>query len=237
LGRAKPTQLTIAPTPLNQVIPTIEPVFIFQLLLLAAVVLLWTSRFKHVAWEQLPYYALLLVSIVVEFAATVALVQGKPNVEVYQVYALLEILLLLLFAQLVIRKRWSLYFVLGTIALCSFLLYRDMQSATGFSIIHAKSLLVGWGAITILFGKLLLDLANNSTRKLWRDQRFWVYLSIFLFLAPAIPYIGLMDHLYKRDPKLAIDLYVILHVLFFVRYGCALVAGLLLKHRTAEDER
>jgi len=201
------------------------------------VVLLWTSRYTHVIWAQRPYYALLVTSFIVEIAAMVLMVQGKPNVELYQFYSLVEILLLLLFAQLVLRKRWSLFFVLGIIAFCALLLYHDIRSATGFHILHAKSLLVGWGAITFLFAKLLLDVAISSTLKLWRDQRFWVYLSIFLFMAPAIPYIGLLDHLYKRDPQLALDLYTILHVLFFVRYGCALVAGLLLKHRTGEDER
>lgn len=82
-----------------------------------------------------------------------------------------------------------------------------------------------------------MDLANNSTLKLWHDQRFWVYLSVFLFLAPAIPYIGLLNLLYERDPELALRLYVMLHVLFFVRYGCAPVAGLLLKHRNADEAR
>lgn len=207
------------------------------MLLLTAVVLLWTSRYAQLSREQRPYYFLLLIALVTESTAFVLMIQDMPNVVFYQAYVVAELLLLLLFAQRVLRKRWSLLFAIGTSILCGILLYGELRSATGFQILHTKSLLVGWAAITLLFAKLLLDLANNSTRKLWHDQRFWVYLSIFLFLAPAIPYIGLMDVLYQRDPELAGSLYIILHVLFFVRYGCALLAGLLLKHHTANDER
>lgn len=206
------------------------------MLLLAAVVLLWTSRYAHVPREQGPFYFLLLIALVTEITAFVW-PQDKSNVVVYQLFIPAELVLLLLFAQGVLRKWWSMLFVIGTSILCGILLYSEIRSATGFQILHTKSLLVGWAAITLLFAKLLLDLANNSTRKLWHDQRFWVYLSIFLFLAPAIPYIGLMDLLFERDPELAGSLYIILHVLFFVRYGCALVAGLLLKHHTADEER
>ncbi|MBX2979474.1 MAG: hypothetical protein KF905_09280 [Flavobacteriales bacterium] len=216
---------------------TIDPIAIIKLLLLTAVVLLWTSRYAYVLREQRPYYFLLPIALVTESIAFVLLTQEKPNVVYYQAYLLAEVLLLLMFAHGVLRKRWSLLFVIGTSILCGILLYSEVRSATGFHILHTKSMLVGWAAITLLFAKLLLDLANNSRRKLWHEQRFWVYLSIFLFLAPAIPYIGLMDLLYKRDPELAGSLYIILHVLFFVRYGCALVAGLMLKHHTADEER
>ena len=189
---------------------------------------IWTLRSKYIPAQQYAFYMLLLLAFVIENGSAL-LVQFKYHTTwFYNFYLPLEVILLMVLAHGSVGKRWLRgTFIVALIAYFA-LWTMELFAAEPTELLNSKSTLFGWSILTLIYGGLLVQLADTSVVPLWKDQRFWTYLSVLIFVGPAIPYIGLINRIYAEDPGMASDLFVIIDVLFFVRYGCALIAGALL---------
>lgn len=192
--------------------------------------ILWALRMRHIPREQHWFLACLMLAFVVENTAAYIYVYGNGNnTWLYSIYIPLEFMLLAPMAALHLRKSWS-----TTIALAGGIGYFGVLAWETFGpseegLIFTRSTILSYCLLTALFVGLLIDLVERTTTMLWMDQRFWVYLSVFVFTGPAIPFVGLLNRIYLRDDELAGELFVIIDVLFFLRYGSALIGGWLLK--------
>lgn len=152
----------------------------------------------------------------------------EKNAWLYNLYVPIEFYILLIMAQHLLKHRLSAVFIALVGLLYAVILIREIGQSDGSTLLYTRSTLLAFGSVTLLYAALLVDLAERTKTVLWKDQRFWVYLSVFLFMGPAIPYVGMMNEVYHRDPDLAFNLFLILDLLFLLRYGAAIVAGLLL---------
>jgi len=200
--------------------------------LTCAVSLVWTLRRRRIPNEQHLFYGLLMLAFVVENTAAYIYVYGNGNNGwLYSIYLPLDFILLATMAALHLRRTWSTTLAIaGGVGFFSVLVW-EIFGQHEESIIFALSTTLSFCLLTALFAGLLIDLVERTTTVLWKDQRFWVYLSVFIFTGPAIPFVGLLNKIYKRDPDLAVELFIIIDVLFFLRYGAALIGGWLLKPR------
>jgi hypothetical protein len=105
-------------------------------------------------------------------------------------------------------------------------------------ILFQYSLLFGYTYLTAACAVLLVRLAATSTGVIWKDPCFWVYVAFFATLGPAIPFLGMLNHLYGVDQLQADSLFYIVDVLFLAQFVLLGVAGLLLhpsQQRRAHD--
>ncbi|MCB0768047.1 MAG: hypothetical protein KDB95_12630 [Flavobacteriales bacterium] len=197
--------------------------------LITAVFVLWVRRRRWMLPEQRAFFASLILGFAVEITSSLLQHSSRHTTWIYTLYIPLEMMLLLHFAHEALgRVRWR--WVIGVAALL-YLALLAFEASGELIILRSKSTLLGWSILTFLIAYLMVRLAEDSLLPLWKDQRFWVYLSILVFVGPAIPYVGLLNRVYAEDPRLASELFVIIEVLFIVRYGSALLAGFLLRPR------
>jgi hypothetical protein len=205
---------------------------LLKTLLICAVSLLWTLRIRRIPSGQVLFYASILLACAVESGATY-LSAWSTTTEIYAWYLILEFLLLLTMTTRSLRRSWTTGLAIA--GGLGFLVVSAWEHAypAPDAIIAARSTLFGFSVLTFLCVVLLMDLVESATVPLWKDQRFWTYFSIFIFMGPAIPFLGLLNHIYAQDPVLAEELFIIIDVLFFLRYGSALVAAWLLTPQQA----
>lgn len=187
---------------------------------------------RRIPGEQRLFLVGLMLALVVENSAAYIYVYGNGNnAWLYRIYIPMEFVLLALMATLHLRRTWSTTLAIaGGIGFFSVLAW-EIFGQHEESILFARSTILSFCLLTALFAGLLIDLVERTTTVLWKDQRFWVYLSVFIFTGPAIPFVGLLNKIYMRDRDLAGELFIIIDVLFFLRYGAALIGGWLLKPR------
>ncbi|MBK7384836.1 MAG: hypothetical protein IPI81_16110 [Flavobacteriales bacterium] len=193
---------------------------------MSAVFIQWTLRLRSMPFAQRFFFAQLALAMVVENTSGILFIFDHENSVLYNFYIPLEFALLCAFAAFSFRSR-LVHAVLLLVVVCyGVVLFLELRQGT--PIIFTKSLLLAYATLTITFSVLLVRLAGSTEVRLWKDQRFWVYLSIVVFTGAVIPYVGLMNHLYTSDPALAKSLFGIIEVLFFLRYGMVWLAGALL---------
>lgn len=190
---------------------------------------IWTLRRKHIPDAQRAFFVALLLAFVVENASAVLVLFNKDNNWLYNLYIPLEFYLLAYMAHRSSARRWSTALTLVAVLGFTVLFIEEQYSPGPFHLLNAHSTLLAWAVLTVLYATLLVQLAENCTSALWKEQRFWVYLSVLLFVGPAIPYVGLLNMMHARDPELAGRLFLIVDILFFLRYGTALIGGLTLR--------
>lgn len=210
---------------------TIHPTDLLKVLLMAAVSILWTWRLGLLTGTERIFYWQLVLTFIKESICATYSSFFLQNGWLYNLSLPLETALLALFAHRTIRTIWSGW-VCGTVVLVLVLstLHEFLQPVP-VDVLHARSTIFGWAFLTLIFCYLLVGLAERSPLPPWRDPLFWTYLSIVVFSGPAIPYVGLINRLAEQGSTLALDLYIILDVLFFLSWLMLLIAALLLPQR------
>lgn len=188
----------------------------------------WTLRRRTVPKNQLFFYFVVVLAFLVENIAALVKQFNGYNDWLYNGYVVIEYIMLLIFAQQSFRTKWATRSCLLALVAYLALVAGELHGGAKGVILYANSLLFAWAVLTILFTVLLVRLANTVDDRSWRDQRFWVYLSIVVFMGGGIPYIGLLNQVYAHDQRMAKDLFMIIDVLFLLRYGMTTVAGYLL---------
>lgn len=190
--------------------------------------LIWTLRRQHLPDTQRWYFVALILAFVVENSSAALLITDQNNAWLYNLYVPLEFYLLAIMAERILNKRWSTALAaVGGAGYAALYLY-EVTREGAFDLLDSRSTLLAYAIQTVLYAALLIELAERTTTVLWREQRFWVFLSVFLFMGPVIPYVGMMNEVYQRDAMLANSLFLIVDVLFILRYSAALIAGLMI---------
>lgn len=199
------------------------------MLLTCTVSAVWILRRRHIPDAQRAFFLVLLLAFVVENTSAILVLFDLRNNWLYNLYIPLEFYLLAYTAHRSLVRRWSTALALIVGLVFTLVFAWEMLRPGTFNLLNAHSTMLGWALLTFLYATLLVLLAESCTKVLWKEQRFWVYFSVLLFMGPAIPYVGMLNMVHARDAELARHLFVILDILFFLRYSAALLGGSLLR--------
>jgi magnesium-transporting ATPase (P-type) len=193
----------------------------------------WTLRIRSIPPGQRFLYAQLVLAFLTENTCAVLVELDIENAWLYRIYLPIEFLLLLFFAMRSFGGSRAV--VLALIVYIGYLgiFWWESHSGTTDGILNSKSLLFAWSTLAVVYTILLVRLAERAEQPLWKEQIFWAYLSIVVFMGGALPYIGMLNRLYRADREASDSLFVIIDVLFFARYAMAWKAGRMLAQRSA----
>ena len=196
-----------------------------KVVFLGVVVAIWSFRVRDVQGALGWFYLQLLLSFVIEFACMILIQLGERNIWLYNCYLPVEFLLFAGFVHVSLHDARAWWVTVPAILVYAALFYGELLSRTGSDLLFSRSLMFGWGYLAVVITYLLVQLAKESVEPIWREQLFWVYLSAILFFGVSLPFIGLLNRIYRHDRELAVDLLVIMDVLYFLSYGLVGVAG------------
>lgn len=178
-----------------------------------------------VAWRRLPpprttalrlLGVQLCVALVVEVLGTVLSLNHAPNAWLYDLYIVVEFILLLGMAHALHLLPYRTTWILA----CAFLVLVSLEvfrlRDTDALVVMSASL----SALTLtgLYLRLLWQRAERVRGPLFRDQLFWTGLGHVIFFGAMTPVVAPMDLLIATDPFLASSLYYLLQFLCCVRY-------------------
>lgn len=192
---------------------------------LLAVVAVWILCASGLRGALRLFFMQLVLTAAVETLCAVLLFLGYQNIAIYNAYLPLEFLLLLGVSQLGAPGRWVAWSNILAVLLYAGLLVSDYFGRVGDELLFSHSLLFAWGYLAVLFTYLLVHMARSTVAPIWEDPHFWVYLSVVLFFGASLPFVGLLNKIYRSDEALASDLVVILDILYFTAYGMVGLAG------------
>jgi hypothetical protein len=207
---------------------------LLKLALIGAALFCWLWRARHVRGSARWFFFGLLIATLVEYMAAWLQVQGDTTNILYQIYIPLEIVLAVLFITTSATERWPSRWQLAGLLAYSLLLAWEWRSSTGAEILFSRSLLFAWALLVLACCVVLLQRSYLLGRAMWRTWQFWALLSLLGYFGLALPTVGLVGQLYKTDPVLASELFLVMDILYLFRYGLALMAGLLLTARHHE---
>jgi hypothetical protein len=207
---------------------------LLKLALIGAALLCWWLRARPLQGSVRWYFLLLLFATVVECGGAWLIGQGSTTNTLYQIYIPLEIVLAALFIASSSTERWPRGWPLLALVLYTALLAWEWRNSSGSEILFSKSLLFAWALLVLGCCAVLLQRSYLLDRSIVRTWQFWALLSLLGYFGLALPTVGLVGELYAEDPVLAGEVYLVMDILYFFRYGLALVAGLLLTARDQE---
>ena len=196
--------------------------------MLSAVFILWTLRLRHIPRPQPWYYIVLAATFLVDNSCAFMAMRGIANTWLYNMYLPVQFALLAVFAQRIRPGIWPLALCIGAIMVYATLLWSESRGSVNAETLFSRSLLFAWGYLTVIFTWSLVLLADRTEGMLWRDQRFWLYLSIVVFFGVALPFVGSINKVNATNPGLADRLFYIVDALYFLSYAMVGVAGWLL---------
>jgi hypothetical protein len=199
--------------------------------LLGALFIGWTRRYKLIPHYLLFFYLQITLAFFVESLAYILILLDLQNAWLYNLYIPLEFVLLLAFAYALADRQWLKWVMAGAMTIYVLMLWGEALQGGGMDILTSRSILWAWASLAMIHTYLLIRLADRSMIKIWRLPLFWVQFGIILFMGGAIPYIGLINRMLEHDAPLASGLFVIIEVLFFLRYTMAILAGQMLPKR------
>ncbi|MCU0320297.1 MAG: hypothetical protein MUE88_09505 [Flavobacteriales bacterium] len=200
----------------------------WRLLLIGAALLCWLLRIRHLQGSARWYFIGLLLACGVEAGGAWLRSQGQQNNTLYQLYSSLEIVFAALFITSSSTERWPRRWPLIGVLIYAAVLALELRTRSGLEILFSKSLLVCWALLVLACCLVLLQRSELLDPPLWRTWQFWGLLSLLTYFSLALPTIGVISEVYLRDEDLADQVFVVMDVLYVVRYSLALVAGLLL---------
>ncbi|MBK9419188.1 MAG: hypothetical protein IPN62_18385 [Flavobacteriales bacterium] len=169
----------------------------------------------------------MVLSFIAENFAMVLSLQDINNTLLYKIWVPVMITLLSYWLMRSLHRTWQV--VLVAIALAAYFALFGWESAykVDGSLLYDRSLLFGYAFLSITMAARLLHMAASSVHPLIKDPVFWVHVAFFASLGPAIPYLGMLNHLYVRNMEAADSLYVIMDVLFLLHFVLLGVAAAL----------
>lgn len=147
----------------------------------------------------------------------------QRNLWWYDLYAPVELGLLLLYAHAHFRHRWQRLVLLPTAAGLAVIYTLDMRASYPLGFVSAAYIC---GALVLVgaYMSLVYELALRVDRVLYRQPLFWVHLGVAFFFAGMVPLLGLWNQLTEGDIGLARRLFIANDVLFTLRYGSVILA-------------
>ena len=210
--------------------PAIEPITIFKILVQGSAFIAWLVRLRGIPRSLRPIWFFLVLSVLVENGAIAMRALLGNNTLLYMIWIPVFITLISYWLWRCIAKRWAGLFIGAAVMIYYTLLITELATEHGSQLLFQRSLLFGYGYITALCAYCLVQLAEEAQGQLWNEPLFWVYLAFFASLGPAIPYLGMLNHLYRVDELKADSLFAIIDLLFLLQFTALAIAGLRL-HR------
>ncbi len=160
--------------------------------------------------------ALLFAALAVEITGRTLSLSGHINAPVYNLFTLVEFVLVLRIVGLVRPKdSWWLTgsLLIGTgMMVFNFLQQGDLDFFLTYGIITQSALATVWCSLG------LWSLAQRTNGAVWKAPLFWFFMGNMLYFAGIIPYLGFLIPLYRHDPKLTTVLYNIITIVAITRY-------------------
>lgn len=168
---------------------------------------------------------LFLVALAVELNGTITWTMKVHNGWVYTLYQGIEVLLLMGIAHLTCPplRKWTLP-IAGTGALVLALDVRYLHSASLFA---NTGIMICAVMLAIALLVLLWHRMEQLQGPVFADARIWLYLGMLLYFTALAPVMGSTEHIWRRYPRLAANLYVVIQVACVLRYLCAAAACLM----------
>ncbi len=170
------------------------------------------------------------MSVLVENGALVLRMLAGTNTLLYMLWIPLFVLLLSYWLWRIIEVRRVKWLLAFSVLTYFGLLFVEMLSEHEPRLLFQRSLLFGYGYLSAFCGYKLIRLAEECDGPIWRDPGFWVHLAFVGSLGPAIPYLGMLNHLYRMDRLRADSLFTIIDVLFLFQFIALGIAGARMRH-------
>lgn len=164
-------------------------------------------------------------ALVTECAATALSFRGENNLRVYNVYLILECIILgcYIVPWSSLRRGTTLLLSL-CLAFYGIVVGFEFPEAWAERSFIANGYMVGGLLLVALSVLVLFRIALRSDVSMAKEPVTWVLLGIVAFFGGTIPLLGLTNVLIDRQVTWAPYMYLISDALFFFRYGCVLVA-------------
>jgi hypothetical protein len=208
----------------------------WKLPLIGAALLCWLLRIRQLQGSALWYFVGLLAACGVEVIGAWMMHHGRANTTLYQAYTTLEIVFAALFITTSSTQQWPRRWPLFAMLVYAAVLAWEWRYSSGMEILFSKSLLIAWAILVMACCLVLLQRSELLDPPLWRTWQFWALLSLLTYFGLATPTIGVVGEIHLHDEDLADQLFVVMDVVYFVRYSLALVAGLLLGRRLVQPQ-
>lgn len=206
---------------------TIETITLIKLVFQAGAFLLWMRNLKRMPDGLRPILWFMVLSLIVENCALVLSLQEINNTLLYKTWIPVMITLLSYWLIRSLLRSWQVVFVGIALAAYFALLVWESSHVEEGALLFDRSLLFGYAFLSITMAARLLQLAASSLDPLLKDPVFWVLVAFFASLGPAIPYLGLLNHLYVQNMEAADSLYLIVELLFLLQCTALGVAAML----------
>ena len=176
------------------------------------------------------HLALIWLAWAVELVGLITSQLGIRNAIMYNLYALVEFLVLMSLVRL-LRPGWATILLgIGAIGIGAVLLAMWRLGPTRQ--LALEGILVLGLLCSAVFLRLLLALAGDSQTKLGSTPAFWLFIGALAYFGGIIPIVGAWRFLGELDKELSKTLYWIVIILAIIRYACATVACALEYERT-----
>lgn len=206
---------------------SIDTITVFKLVFQAGAFLLWMRNRKWVPDSLRPITWFMVLSFIAENWAMVLSRYGIDNTLLYKIWIPVMVTVLSYWLIRSLHRSWQVVLVVVALIVYFGLVGWESANVAEGTLLYDRSLLFGYAFLSITFAARLLHLAASSVHPLIKDPVFWVLVAFFASLGPAIPYLGLLNHLYAQNKEAADSLYVIVEVLFLLQFVLLGVAALL----------
>ncbi len=206
----------------------IEPVTLLKIIVQGFALLAWLWHLRRIPRSLRPILFFLLMSVAVENGALIMRAYVEHNTELYNAWIPVMVTLLCYWLWHTMAHRLA-SLCIGLVLACYFILLMvEATSPVADRILFQRSVLFGYACISALCAVQLIRLTTLARGQLWREPLFWTCVAFFASLGPALPYLGLLNHLYKVDQLKADALFTIIDVLFLIQFSALGIAGVLL---------
>jgi len=172
--------------------------------------------------------------IAVEAIGFLLNLHGNSTATMYNVYVLLECFIVLRMVALV-HAPWR-WFALGGAGVATLAMGLALVANGGnFSLLIERGVVSIALILTVSCLGVLWQLAQTSTVALHRVPAFWIFMGLLVYFGGMSPLITMVNHLYRTDPQLAKQLYLIMPLLCIIRYGLIALACKLERDRYVEE--
>gem|GEM_PF-6759027 len=158
----------------------------------------------------------MVLATIVEIAGTIMTRRGHNNVMLYNLYWLVEFVLLVYIARSIIAKPpvWSAIAIPAFLLLWAseFVLVWGRYQLVIYSVMVGAFLLVG------IYLALLWELVNTWVGPLHRSTTFWLCLAVLLYFGGAAPVLGSVNYFIGTDARLAQQLFWVVRGLCVLKF-------------------
>lgn len=192
-------------------------------LVLAALVLWWFRRERFGA-RSLFLGCQLLFAFIIEVCGGYSAVHYIHNLWMYDFYIPVEFGLLSIYLHAQFETAWKARALVILVFAFAVSYVLEIGGALP-DLFVSRSYMLGSMTLGLGFIMVLYEMANQIHVSLLHRPRFWAYLGMAVFFSCNIPVMGLWNLVIHQEPHSAVQLYVINHVLFLIRYGLIVVAA------------